>query len=57
MAGWCYGASGIGLARLGGLSILDTPKERYEIEVALETTLACGLLSLDNLCCGNFGQI
>jgi type 2 lantibiotic biosynthesis protein LanM len=57
MTSWCHGATGIGLARLRGLSVLDTPKERHEIEVALETTLACGLLSLDNLCCGNFGRI
>jgi lantibiotic modifying enzyme len=57
MTSWCHGATGIGLARLGGLNVLNTPKERHEIEVALETTLACGLLSLDNLCCGNFGRI
>jgi lantibiotic modifying enzyme len=57
MTSWCHGATGIGLARLRGLSLLDTPKERHEIEVAIETTLACGLPSLDNLCCGNFGRI
>ncbi len=54
---WCHGATGIGLARLGGLNVLDTSEVRCEIEVALETTLACGLPSLDNLCCGNFGRI
>ena len=57
MTSWCHGATGIGLARLGGLNVLDTPEVRYEIEVALETTLAYGLPSLDNLCCGNFGRI
>ncbi|MBV9230348.1 MAG: type 2 lantipeptide synthetase LanM, partial [Chloroflexi bacterium] len=57
MTSWCHGATGIGLARLGGLNVLDTPEVRCEIEVALETTLACGLPSVDNLCCGNFGRI
>jgi type 2 lantibiotic biosynthesis protein LanM len=57
MSSWCHGATGIGLARLGGLNVLDTPEVRQEIEVALETTLACGLPSLDNLCCGNVGRM
>lgn len=57
MTSWCYGAAGIGLARLGGLTVLDTPAVRQELEVALSTTLASGLPSLDNLCCGNFGRI
>jgi type 2 lantibiotic biosynthesis protein LanM len=57
MTSWCHGATGIGLARLGGLNVLDTPEVRHEIEVALEATLACGLPSVDNLCCGNVGRI
>jgi type 2 lantibiotic biosynthesis protein LanM len=57
MTSWCYGAAGIGLARLGGLTVLDTPDVRQDLEVALSTTLAYGLPSLDNLCCGNFGRI
>jgi type 2 lantibiotic biosynthesis protein LanM len=57
VSGWCHGATGIGLARLGGLNVLDTPEVRQEIEVALERTLAYGLPSTDNLCCGNFGRI
>jgi type 2 lantibiotic biosynthesis protein LanM len=54
---WCHGAPGIGLARLGGLNVLDTPEVRRELDVALKTTLAHGLPSVDNLCCGNFGRI
>jgi type 2 lantibiotic biosynthesis protein LanM len=54
---WCHGAPGIGLARLGGLHVLDTPEVRRELDVALKTTLAHGLPSADNLCCGNFGRI
>jgi type 2 lantibiotic biosynthesis protein LanM len=57
MVSWCHGAPGIGLARLGGLPILDTPQVRNEIQAALQTTLASGLSSLDKLCCGNFGGI
>ena len=57
MTSWCHGATGIGLARLGGLNVLDTPEVRQEIEIALGATLACGLPSLDNLCCGNGGRI
>jgi lantibiotic modifying enzyme len=56
-AGWCHGAHGIGLARLGGLPVLDTPQVRNDIQVALQTTLTWGLSSLDNLCCGNSGCI
>ena len=38
MTSWCHGAPGIGLARLGGLAILDTAEIRQEIAVALNTT-------------------
>jgi type 2 lantibiotic biosynthesis protein LanM len=55
--GWCHGAPGIGLARLGGLPVLDTPQTRDDLQVALQTTLASGLSSLDSLCCGNGGCI
>lgn len=54
---WCHGAPGIGLARLGGLAVLDTPQIRGEITTALTTTQTFGLPTLDGLCCGNFGRI
>ncbi|MEQ8463878.1 type 2 lanthipeptide synthetase LanM family protein [Coleofasciculus sp. E1-EBD-02] len=54
---WCHGAPGIGLARLGGLSILETDEIRQDVEVALQTTQKYGLQGLDHLCCGNFGRI
>ncbi len=58
VSSWCVGATGIGLGRLGGLNMLDTPEVRNEIEIALEKiTLAHGLPPEDNLCCGNFGRI
>jgi type 2 lantibiotic biosynthesis protein LanM len=54
---WCHGAPGIGLARLGGLSILETDEITQDVEIALATTLKCSLHDLDILCCGNFGRI
>ncbi|KAB8315277.1 type 2 lantipeptide synthetase LanM [Tolypothrix campylonemoides VB511288] len=54
---WCHGASGVGLARLGGLKILDNSEIRQDIAVALNTTQEFGLENLDRLCCGNFGRM
>ncbi|MEH1782277.1 MAG: type 2 lanthipeptide synthetase LanM family protein [Nostoc sp.] len=54
---WCHGASGIGLARLGGLSILKTEQIEQDIEIALQTTQNYCLQKLDSLCYGNFGRI
>ncbi len=57
MTSWCHGAPGIGLGRLGGLEILDTPEIRQEIAAAINTTQQFGLQNLDHLCCGNFGRM
>jgi type 2 lantibiotic biosynthesis protein LanM len=57
MVNWCHGAPGIGLGRLGGLSILDTEEIHQDVKVALQATQKYGLRSVDNLCCGNFGRI
>lgn len=57
MTSWCHGATGIGLARLGSLGILDTPDVRKEIAIALNTTLKFGLQDIDHPCCGNCGRI
>jgi lantibiotic modifying enzyme len=54
---WCHGAAGIGLARLGGLAVLDSPAIRQDIAAALETTHQLGLARRDNLCCGNLGRV
>jgi type 2 lantibiotic biosynthesis protein LanM len=53
---WCHGAPGIGLARLGGLAILETDEILQDIEVALQTTQKYGLQGVDHLCCGNLGR-
>ena len=56
---WCHGSVGIGLARLGSLSILQNEAIDSDIEVALETTQKYGRSSigLDHLCCGSMGRM
>jgi type 2 lantibiotic biosynthesis protein LanM len=53
---WCHGAPGIGLGRLGGLSIYQTEQILTDIEVALQTTQKTGFQNIDQLCCGNLGR-
>src|SRR5260221_3872448 len=53
---WCHGAPGIGLARLGGLPMLDTPDIRHDIDAALQTTTQLSLDALDHMCCGIMGR-
>ncbi len=57
MTSWCHGAPGIGLGRLGGISVFADSKVHQEIETALRTTHQFGLQPIDNLCCGNCGRI
>jgi type 2 lantibiotic biosynthesis protein LanM len=54
---WAQGAPGIALARLGGLSVLDTDRIRQEIAIALDTTQQSMVWGVDSLCWGNFGRI
>jgi type 2 lantibiotic biosynthesis protein LanM len=53
---WCHGAAGIGLGRLGGLSILETDEIHQDVEMALQTTQKYGLQGVDHLCCGHLGR-
>ncbi|MBW4511287.1 MAG: type 2 lantipeptide synthetase LanM family protein [Scytonematopsis contorta HA4267-MV1] len=53
---WCHGAPGIGLGRLGSLSIYQTEQVLNDIEAALQTTEKIGLQNIDHLCCGNLGR-
>src|SRR5436305_2153016 len=54
--GWCHGAAGIGLARIGCLDLLDDAEFAGEIEAALAITRAARPLVRDHLCCGNLGR-
>ncbi len=53
----CNGAPGIGLARIGGLPVLDTPGIQEDIATALQTALSVPISGADHVCCGNFGRI
>jgi type 2 lantibiotic biosynthesis protein LanM len=57
MCSWCHGAPGIGLARLAGLDILDTPEIRQDTQAAVNTTKQLKLSGIDHLCCGNLGLV
>lgn len=57
MTAWCHGAPGIALARMGGLSVLNTMQIEKNVVAALETTRKFSLQGKDHLCCGNFGRI
>lgn len=54
---WCHGATGIGLARLGGLDGHDTAAIRQDIEAAIERTMRMQRGPVDSMCCGNFGRL
>jgi len=56
-AAWSCGATGIGLARLGGLGALDTPGIRREIDAALDITLGNVSAGCDTLCSGRMGRV
>lgn len=57
MCSWCNGASGIGIARIASLSILDSDEIRQEIEIAINTTKEYSRQHIDQLCCGNLGRV
>ncbi len=57
MTAWCYGAPGIGLARLRSLPHLDNAEIRSEINTALQTTLTHGFGYNHSLCHGDLGNL
>jgi type 2 lantibiotic biosynthesis protein LanM len=57
IAAWCYGAPGIGLARLSTLAELDDDETRAEIETAVRYTAAYGFGQNHSLCHGDLGNI
>lgn len=56
MSSWCHGASGIGLARLGGLAAIDTQQIRHDLDVALTTT-EVQRVDRHIACCGAMGRV
>ncbi|SVD74191.1 uncharacterized protein METZ01_LOCUS427045, partial [marine metagenome] len=53
MWGWCNGAPGIALSRIGTLDVFDNQSVRDQIETSLDYTSAQPHLRSDHLCCGN----
>ncbi|MDA2892495.1 type 2 lanthipeptide synthetase LanM family protein [Mycolicibacterium sp. BiH015] len=56
---WCYGAPGIGLARLAMTSIVGLPAHRYvsDIDAALSADEKAWPAPTDTLCCGTMAGI
>lgn len=52
---WCHGAAGIGLARLGGLSVINTPEVHQDIDWSIKAIIKQPLATRDHLCCGTLG--
>jgi len=54
---WCYGATGIGMARLACLNYLNDNLVKQEIDVAIKTVLANGFGNNHSLCHGDLGNL
>ncbi|HEX6204028.1 MAG TPA: type 2 lanthipeptide synthetase LanM family protein, partial [Thermoanaerobaculia bacterium] len=54
---WCYGAPGIGLARLGSLAVVDEPLVREDLARALAATRRRGFGFNHCLCHGDLGNL
>jgi len=54
---WCYGAPGIGLARLRLLQKIEHPLLREDLSVAVKTTLSQGFGTNHSLCHGALGNL
>lgn len=57
LGSWCNGMAGVGLARLGGMSVLVNDEVEQQIEAAVSAAVSWSLEGVDHLCCGNFGRI
>jgi type 2 lantibiotic biosynthesis protein LanM len=58
VCGWCHGAPGIGLARLGALdAISEGDAILGDVEAAIAATRAFGIAGADHVCCGNGARI
>ncbi|HMC30472.1 MAG TPA: type 2 lanthipeptide synthetase LanM family protein [Candidatus Angelobacter sp.] len=54
---WCYGAPGIGLARVAAMKYLDHPIVREDLQRATEATLNYGPGANHSLCHGDLGNL
>ncbi|MEA2163992.1 MAG: hypothetical protein QOK37_2119 [Thermoanaerobaculia bacterium] len=56
MNAWCHGAAGIGMARVAGSAIEETPALCRDIAAARDAVLREGVAGKDGLCCGALGR-
>lgn len=60
MWGWCHGATGVGLARLAALELLEPGDEQaitLDLHRAIGASIAARIPGVDSLCCGYLGRI
>lgn len=54
---WCHGSAGIGLGLLAVVSVMNEEDINHSLHSALEIAINAQMLDVDDLCCGNMGQI
>jgi len=54
---WCYGAPGIGLARVAAMKYVDDPIVREDLERAIHATSSFGPGANHSLCHGDLGNL
>jgi type 2 lantibiotic biosynthesis protein LanM len=54
---WCYGAPGIGLARVAAIKHFDHPKVYEDLQRAIQATLSYGPGANHSLCHGDLGNL
>jgi lantibiotic modifying enzyme len=54
---WCYGAPGVGMARLKALQLLQAPSLEEELRQCVEVTLRHGFGKNHSLCHGDLGNL
>lgn len=54
---WCYGAPGIGMARVAAMKYVEHPKVHEDLQRAIGATLSCGFGANHSLCHGDLGNL
>jgi type 2 lantibiotic biosynthesis protein LanM len=54
---WCYGAPGIGLARVAAMKYIDHPVVRKDLQRAIQATSSYGFGANHSLCHGDLGNL
>jgi type 2 lantibiotic biosynthesis protein LanM len=54
---WCYGAPGIGMARVSAMKRLTHPAVREDLDLAIQATIQHGIGTNHSLCHGDLGNL